>query len=290
LLDAFAKKLPQAGQPWRQLTEEAIGQLVEDCAADLLRRLAASPFFNTARNRYMLDKMRRIAKKSLAALAAHISRGDFEPVATEYLFGFPDNGLQISLEDGRLLELAGKIDRVDVMERDGKRYVKILDYKSGATKFDREEVALGLQLQLPLYLEAALEEDTVPGGFFYFYLHDPIVEYGPGDPGAETQRPYKLSGVVLAEEAVVRGMDRDINGWSDIIPARTKKGGGFASGVATQLTLEELNALRATAVKKAKAMAQDILAGRVDPSPFKKGSRTGCDYCGFGAICQRRRR
>ena len=56
------------------------------------------------------------------------------------------------------MSLNGKIDRMDLCEEDDKVYLKIIDYKSGRTKFDLASVFHGLQLQLMVYMNAAREE------------------------------------------------------------------------------------------------------------------------------------
>ncbi|MDR1531150.1 MAG: exodeoxyribonuclease V subunit gamma [Clostridiales bacterium] len=301
LLDMFSRLVKGRGISWRQLTDEQINGLVDDCASQISQEIRDKVLLNTARSRYMLAKMKQIAKKSIKALAAHIASGEFEPLATEVIFGGGIKGdpgqlagLAVQLEDGRRLELRGKIDRIDVLDADGQKYVKIIDYKSGHLKFDQEDADLGLQLQLLMYLNAVLENgaeilgdgNALPGGVFYFQLKDPVIEYGAEDLEAETLKQYKMSGVALADETVVRGIDRDINGWSDIMPVRTKKDGGFAAG-SSVLSLDDMNALRRAVTEKAKAIANEILDGHIDPRPFKKGARTGCDYCRYRAICKR---
>ena len=55
------------------------------------------------------------------------------------------------------MRLRGRIDRVDTYETDDKVYVKIIDYKSGNTTFSLLNFYYGLQLQLVVYMNAALE-------------------------------------------------------------------------------------------------------------------------------------
>ena len=54
------------------------------------------------------------------------------------------------------MTLNGKIDRMDLCEEDEKVFLKIIDYKSGSTKFDLTSVFHGLQLQLMVYKELCL--------------------------------------------------------------------------------------------------------------------------------------
>lgn len=57
------------------------------------------------------------------------------------------------------MKLLGRIDRVDTVESEGKIFVKIVDYKSGNKKFDIAALYYGLQLQLVLYMNAAVEQE-----------------------------------------------------------------------------------------------------------------------------------
>ena len=77
----------------------------------------------------------------------------------------------------------GRIDRLDVLKEDKKVYVKIIDYKSGNTSFDLVGVYYGLQLQLVVYMDAAMEAEKnkhpdcqiEPAGIFYYNIKDPMI-------------------------------------------------------------------------------------------------------------------
>lgn len=81
-------------------------------------------------------------------------------------------------------EAAGRIDRIDVCEDKDQVYVKVVDYKSGSTEFDLAAMYYGLQLQLVVYLNAAMElegrirpeKEIVPAGIFYYHIKDPMLE------------------------------------------------------------------------------------------------------------------
>jgi ATP-dependent helicase/nuclease subunit B len=49
------------------------------------------------------------------------------------------------LSGGEKLLLNGKIDRVDIMDKDNTKYVKIIDYKSGQKAFQFSDIFYGLQ-------------------------------------------------------------------------------------------------------------------------------------------------
>ena len=65
---------------------------------------------------------------------------------------FPEIPVQFELEDGEIIGLRGRIDRIDLSTRDQLK-ARIIDYKTG--KPPRGQFAKGMVLQLPLYLFAA---------------------------------------------------------------------------------------------------------------------------------------
>jgi len=90
---------------------------------------------------------------------------------------FSESGSDLILPDGRRLILTGRVDRVDALIHEGSEYLKIIDYKTGNTKFDPEEARAGVQLQLMLYMDMLTKQRAAkPGGVFYFHVNDPILD------------------------------------------------------------------------------------------------------------------
>lgn len=127
--------------------------------------------------------MERITDRTVRALIYQIRKGDFEPEAFEV-----DVSTRIPLKDGEAVNLRGRIDRMDVFEDEDKIYVKIMDYKSGSTSFDLALLYHGLQLQLVVYMDAALKlqesrhpgKQAVPAGIFYYHIDDPVIDREDG--------------------------------------------------------------------------------------------------------------
>ena len=73
---------------------------------------------------------------------------------------------------------------MDLCETDDKVYVKIIDYKTGNTSLDLVALYYGLQLQLAVYLDAAVEleqkkhpgKQVEPAGVFYYHIDDPMLD------------------------------------------------------------------------------------------------------------------
>ena len=112
--------------------------------------------------------------------------GRFEPANFEISFAFAQDldAVNFVLSEEEKMHLRGRIDRVDTYREDGKIYVKVIDYKSGNTSFDLLSLYHGLQLQLVVYLNAAVEvlkrkhpnEEVLPAGIFYYHIDDPVIE------------------------------------------------------------------------------------------------------------------
>ena len=119
---------------------------------------------------------------------------------------------------------------MDLCEDETHVYVKIIDYKSGSTSFDLAALYYGLQLQLVVYMDAAMElmerknpgKEIVPAGIFYYHIDDPVVD---GEEAATKEdvdrlvlKKLRMDGLVNSELEVISLMDREIEKASDIIP------------------------------------------------------------------------
>ena len=186
---------------------------------------------SSARNAYLEKKVERITDRTVRALIYQIRKGDFEPEEFEV-----DVSTRIPLKDGEALNLRGRIDRMDVFEDEDKVYVKIMDYKSGSTSFDLALLYHGLQLQLVVYMDAALKmqenrhpgKQAVPAGIFYYHIDDPVIDREDGMTDEEIEagilRRLRMNGLVNSSLDVIRHMDRDIEKESDVIPVALKDG------------------------------------------------------------------
>ena len=62
-------------------------------------------------------------------------------------------------EDGDVsVSLSGKVDRVDGYIKNGRLYLRVMDYKSGKKSFSLSDIWYGLNMQLIIYLYALQQE------------------------------------------------------------------------------------------------------------------------------------
>ena len=103
------------------------------------------------------------------------------------------DAVNIALSEQEKMRLRGRIDRVDMKEDREHVYVKVVDYKSGSREFSLAALYYGLQLQLVVYMNAAMEiagkkhpeKEIVPAAMLYYRVQDPMIEMPEGEPSAE---------------------------------------------------------------------------------------------------------
>ena len=273
-LEAFSKRLQRENIGWTELSDELrrqyIDESVEEAAADYGNLVLSS----SERNAYMVVRMKRMLERTVWALAKQLSAGDFEPAAYEFRFK------------------NGKIDRIDTCEDGDKVYVKVMDYKTGSRAFDVVALYHGLQLQLMVYMDAALGEqerrhpgmEAVPAGVFYYRLSDPVVDKGEEDTEAAVLKELKPDGLINLQDEVLEHLDRRREGESLAVPIKYNKNGSL-SKTSKAVPEEEFRLMMGHALKKIETAHQEILMRETVAAPYRRGTESGCDYCGYRHVC-----
>ncbi|MCD8248666.1 MAG: PD-(D/E)XK nuclease family protein [Lachnospiraceae bacterium] len=199
--------------------------------------------------------------------------------------------VSVLLSENARMRLRGRIDRLDVCRRDGEVFVRVIDYKSGGTRFDLTSVYYGLQLQLAVYMNAALELENRnggkarPAGMFYYHIEDPLLDYlDEEDPARRLLKELAWNGIVNSDRDVLLLQDRGAQSGSDVLPVKFKKDGGYtaASSVADE---EQLLALSRHVSGKLKDYGERILQGEVSLSPYELRQEDACQFCVYHSVC-----
>ncbi|MCI8453070.1 MAG: ATP-dependent helicase [Lachnospiraceae bacterium] len=290
-IDLFFSRAQREGLSLDAVSEAGRRELVRACVAEVSKEYRNTIMKSSARNDYLTRKVERIADRTVRALLYQLNKGDFRPEGFEV-----DVSTRIPLKGGEALNLKGRIDRLDVLEDEDKVYVKIMDYKSGSTSFDLALLYHGLQLQLVVYMNAALNmearrhpgKEIVPAGLFYYHIDDPLLEREEGGMPADTEagilKKLRMNGLVNSSLSVIRHMDREIEKESDVIPVALKDGliQEAKSSVAGEKRFAKLSGFVDESLK---SMGEEILAGNAAVSPYKQGTKTACDYCPYHSVC-----
>ena len=288
-----AKKLDLA-----QVTDTGLRSIVDEVIGNLAPQMQNELLLSSNRYKYLAKKLQDTVEITLKAMIDHAKKGQARPIGHELDFGYENSALpplEISVGD-TVLQISGRIDRVDSVVGDDAKYLLVIDYKSGNVNLKLDEIYYGLSLQLLAYLLVCLEnsgelelESALPGGICYFRVHNPIVRMDktqdPDEVAREISKEYKLRGMILADETFVRLIDNElITGWSQMIPVGLKSDGFYQKS--RVFTKEEFQLLKEHFYEKIQETGQEILKGIVSIEPYKKGKLKPCNYCDFKSVCQ----
>ena len=298
-LKLFGDRVREQGLEWGDLSREQCREVAAGVVELLAPRLQSEILLSSARRRYLTGKLKKTVQRAALVLAEHSRRGRFRPVGLELAFG-PGGDLPAAtfiLRDGSEMTLAGRIDRIDVAEGESGVYLRVIDYKSARMTIRLCDIYHGLKLQLLAYLDVALEHaltlagaEGLPGAVLYFRLDDPFVKTDGRVPDqAELKkrilRELRMTGLILADPEVVRLMDGEVEGDSDLVPVHIKKDGEIGARSAV-LTSEQFELLRHYMRYQLASAGSEIMDGVVEISPYRLGAFRSCQHCSFKPVCQ----
>ena len=295
-IDTFFKKIKEQNIKLGDLTadEEKIKEIVNKIIEEELENGKNYSFKETAKYKILVRRLKRIISKALKFIIESLVYSDFSIEGTEIEFDKKGKykPIEIPLENGKKVEIIGKIDRIDTaMSEDGK-YLRIIDYKSSAKNIDLNEVYAGLQIQLLTYLDAACkEEDLIPAGVLYFGLIEQMIKADKKITEQEIDNKlrenFKMKGLILADVKVIEMQDNNLKngGTSKIIPAGITSKGEINKRSTSGVNSEEFKILQKYIIKTIKEISKEILKGRIELKPYNKKGKTPCEYCSYKSIC-----
>lgn len=299
------KQLSRDGA-WDSLTEVDCRRLVERAMADEEKNYRGGLFHYSGRETYRAERIKEACVDSILALARHFNAGKIRSSLYEEPFGRGGRIDPVVFEaGGKKFYLEGRIDRLDQLEN-GR--VKIIDYKSGNRKLDRDEAREGYSLQLMLYMAAA-EKSGFPGdsgpaepaGVFYFHIDAPQLRAGAvetegrseeeiaGDIRDQILSSMKLEGLLVSDpETADEVLGDEWNGRSSAVVASVQKKKDGLGGSAL-ISDEEFEELEEQVLRKVQELIEAMNAGKIPIYPMRKPGGNGamaCRYCKSRAVCR----
>ncbi|KAB2337164.1 helicase-exonuclease AddAB subunit AddB [Cytobacillus depressus] len=284
---------------WTDLTRQQCEILAHEAVEMLAPKLQNEILLSSNRHFYIKRKLEQIISRASFILSEHAKASGFSPIGLELGFGpkaeLPP--LTFPLKNGTKMELVGRIDRVDKAEDENGVFLRVIDYKSSSKDLNINEVYYGLALQMLTYLDIIVSHshtligsEANPAGVLYFHVHNPMLSTSKmltlEGIEQELYKKFKMNGLILGEENVVRLMDQTLEtGDSPIISAGFKKDGTLSkrSKIASK---QEFDDLRNYVRKIYTKTGNQITAGKVDISPYKMKEKTPCTFCSFKPVCQ----
>ena len=269
----------------RQAFENPVEKEVDRIFGILQERPEFSAAFANSENDDQLQRLKAECVRFLTEISRQFTLSDFYNLATEAAFGMEDGPFPSAEIPNCPVRLYGKIDRIDVLELSGRKFARVIDYKSGNQTFSQSEVLDGVKLQLLIYLCVLRANSYLPAGAYYFPIRDRF---------SEDKNPYQLKGPTLRDEAVLKASDHNIpnsgssflqvklSAWKNRDPGELR----FSEQGSLLFTAEQFDQALNLVLDKARAGVQAILEGQADIAPYKNT----CDVCDFLGICQNYRR
>ena len=271
---------------------QAVERLSQAAAERYEREVLSNLEGEPARFRVLFQRMKGAALAVARSVCAELAVSDFTPAAFELGFGPGKDLPPVEVEQGVRLRLTGYVDRVDQWLHEGKRYVRVVDYKTGKKSFDFADVADGRGLQMLLYLFALRREgkgllgpeETVPAGVLYVPARTPLVDGERDMSDGEIQRArdrlLRRQGLVLDDPDVLSAMERPAGEYR-FLPVGTGRGGG--DSLVTPAQMEALDGYITAALR---AAAGELAAGNIDADPYWQGADNNpCRWCDYKAAC-----
>jgi len=274
---SYALSLPNG---WYDLDPDTCKEKVGEITDIILKESLGEIHLNSPRFSTLSLKLKRIMTTSILNIYNFYKETSFQPLGYEIAFGnsstYPP--IDITLDNGQVIQLIGKVDRADVLLTEQGRLISVVDYKSSQHSVDFSLILGGIQIQLPAYVNAichALTSSdgiaTAPAAMLYYTLSNPIVQLGHNVTSEEIQKAVKaklkMSGLIISSDDA-----------SD----------AFTSGFApkSNITSEELAKITSFSFRKIKSAMENILDGAILINPFRHSRRNACEFCPYLSVCR----
>ncbi len=285
-LQKISVKIEKSDMRWGELEKEKIEEMVNESVEEVVGDKEQFNYLDTARDRYMINRAKRILHRTMTMLDYQAAKGKFKPKKFE--FEFTKN-----LGD---VNLVGKIDRVDYCEENDNILVKVIDYKTGKKDFKIIDAYYGIQLQLVTYMGEAMElaekeagdRIVIPAGLYYFEAKDPYVY-----PSEDKIAVFQMKGLTNDDKDVYTAIDDELVNApakykSKIVSFKLDKDGlpSEDDSLDSDQFADLINYVR----EKINLYGQEIKSGKIAVNPYIKDAgtsneTTSCKYCKLAGIC-----
>ncbi len=259
----------------------------------------------TKRFLYLYHRISNTLFQIISHLREEARQSQFVPTDFELQIGRGGSvqAKELIASDGTKIMLEGRIDRVDTYEKDGVKYVRVIDYKTGTKEFKLSDVIYGLNMQMLLYLFSIWDtprgkyRGSIPAGILYMPAKAPKPSLGreaeQADIEAQLKKSYCMNGLLLDDEEVLKAMDEEIGGV--FIPVKrlakekvVEENGKERIVKFTEsspiVTLGELGKLKRYTESLICDMVRELHRGSIEAVPLSGGS-VACSYCDFRSVC-----
>lgn len=276
---------------FESLDKNKIEIMISSCADEYLSENLGGEKGKTSRFKGNYKRLVSSITEIVLHLQQELSQSEFFPVSMEFDITEANGGLPVLTTDSGIeIIIRGIIDRVDMYEKDGQKYIRIVDYKTGNKEFSLGDLLYGINMQMIIYLYSALDKngkfrDALPAGVLYMPAGAmPCSLDRNSEESIETalNKRYKMKGIVLNNNDVLSAMDKGIRGI--YIPAKALKDMSLDKR-SSVLDLKQFALLKKYTQKVLEEMADSLYSGNIAPFPLQPSSTNICKYCDYWSVC-----
>lgn len=282
---------------WEAGTKDLVHRLTRESVERYVTEELGGLEGQTERFRYLFNRLLRSVYAVVDNVAEELSRSKFKPISFELGFGRGQDLPPVELTvDDVTISVSGFVDRVDGWVKDGRLYLRVVDYKTGRKSFDLTEVWNGLGLQMLLYLFALSRTGErlyglpVEGaGILYLPARDALIRgkrtMSDQEWSKRMDKELVRSGLILDEKGIPEAMEEPQDGTYRFLPLKASKTTGDISGEAL-VSAERLGRLGRHIQKNLQNICRELARGDISADPFWRGpERNACRYCDYAAAC-----
>lgn len=246
-----------------------------------------------ARFRYLLSLVERTSFSLLWFTVNEMAQNRFKPADYELVIGkggVSSPAFPLATHQGSV-HIIGKIDRVDVYQREDTVFVRVVDYKTGSKEFKLSEIPYGINMQMLLYLFAICQDKTghfgndevAPAGILYLPAKDVTLKsaYSPLDESR--LHCLRMNGLLLHDPDVLSAMEQ--SGKGTFIPVQVKE--NVIQKNNNTVNKKDFELIRKLTEKLLVQMAESLLSGEVEAVPCGEANYLPCTYCDYRTVCGR---
>jgi ATP-dependent helicase/nuclease subunit B len=287
ILDAFIKKVITEKIDIATVGNDVLIRVLDEEIESVCRKDAFISKFrlHSPHNNFLIVSASEYLHDCIRAIKQMIAVGSFRPVMSEISFKFP-----FGLIDGRKLTLTGRIDRLDVADIDGSKAAMIFDYKTSQDSFSWSEFFHGLDMQLPIYINAILKSKIAPqaAGAFYLPIKPKLSEVAVSDL-ADIQSRFAHKAKGIFNGCYFQQLDSTTaSGWSPFYNFYIgKEDGQYANyGKSSVLKPDDFDAILKFTEEKVARIAGQIFSGKIDVNPYRLSGKSPCENCDYKPVCR----
>lgn len=238
------------------------------------------------KTKYLIEELSKSTSNVINMIVSEQEKSRFKP--TFFELKIDDNStvtpLSVKLLNGTL-NINGIVDRVDTYQDDENFYYRIIDYKTGEKKFRLDEVLMGLNLQMLIYLlsiknsHSFTDKKMIPSALLYYPALLKESKSSRGLTLEEKEKSVydrlKMNGIINSSSDVLDLFGEDLKCYTDSF-VRDKL------SFEKVFSMDDINNVFEYMINTIKTIGNNILDGKISVSPVEDG----CKYCKFSSICK----